>query len=281
MLGNLVSGWVSQRNAERMGGRPAVTPSGKVVVAGTGISTTTCDRVAQTLLDPPAAGAMVAVCNVHSVMSARRDPGLRAALAGADLATPDGMPLVWALRAMGMPGQERVDGRHIFDATIRAGLERGTRHFLYGSTPETLGAISGNLRRQYPGIKIAGTHSPPFRPLTAGEVDADLARIRDSGAQVVWVGLGMPKQELWMHEMHPQLPGVSMAGIGAVFDWVAGNATEAPDWMQRVGLEWLYRLSQDPRRLWRRYIWNNPAYLVLLGVQVGRRRIGRRLRADE
>ena len=248
----------------------------RVDVLGTGISAAGVDETVDLILHPGQDGLGVAVCNVHGVMSARRDPSLRVALSAADIATADGMPLVWALRAVGQPEQERVDGFTLFWATIEAGLPEATRHFFYGSTDATLEQITARLRRDYPDLAIAGTLSPPFRSLTAGEQSDHLDLIRRSGADVVWVGLGMPNQERWIAEASPHLDGMALVGIGAVFDWVAGNVAKAPEWMQRAGLEWLYRLAREPRRLWRRYVWNNPAFLILLGWQLTRTRLRRR-----
>jgi N-acetylglucosaminyldiphosphoundecaprenol N-acetyl-beta-D-mannosaminyltransferase len=237
-------------------------------VVGTGVSAMSMADTVEAVINPQADGAYVAVANVHSLMMSRTNPQLAAAMHDADMVTPDGMPLVWALKGMGHSGQERVHGMALATAAIEKGLERGVRHYFYGSSQETLDAVADNLRSTYPTIQLAGLYSPPFRPLTDEEALADAERIRQSGATVVWVGLGAPKQELWMHRMHPLLPGVTLVGVGAVFDWFAGNVTKAPDWMQKAGLEWLYRLSREPRRLWRRYIWNNPAYLLLLGKQL-------------
>ena len=248
----------------------------RVDVVGTGISTAGLDETVDLILHPGEQGLGVAVCNVHSVMTARRDSSLRAALSAADVATADGVPLVWALRAGGQPDQERVDGFTLFWATIEAGLPEATRHFFYGNTEATLERITARLRRDYPEIAIAGTLSPPFRSLTEHEQSDHLDVIRRSGADVVWVGLGLPKQERWIAEANPHLDGMALVGIGAVFDWVAGNVAKAPEWMQRAGLEWLYRLIREPRRLWQRYIWNNPAFLVLLVSQLGRTRLRQR-----
>ncbi len=248
----------------------------RVDVVGTGISVAGVDETVDLILHPGEAGLSVAVCNVHAVMSARRDPSLRIALSGADVATADGMPLVWALRAMGTPDQERVDGLTLFRATVEAGLAAGTGHFFYGSTEATLNQLVERLRHCYPGVSIAGTLSPPFRDPSEEEMREHVAAIRRSGARVLWVGLGMPKQERWVAAAGVHLSGVSLVGIGGVFDWVAGNVSKAPAWMQGSGLEWLYRLAQEPRRLWRRYAWYNPAFLVLLSGQLARSRLLRR-----
>jgi len=210
---------------------------------------------------------IVAVCTVHSVMSARKDSELHSALLGADIATPDGVPLVWAIRMTADPTQERVYGPELMRRTLVAGSP-GIKHYLFGSTPETIEILHGKITHFAPSALIVGTESPPFRPLSQDEDEEALNRIRASGANVVWVGLGMPKQELWMRRVGPHLPGITLVGVGAAFDFLAETKAQAPPWMQRNGLEWLFRLSREPRRLWRRYIWNNPAFLMLMFRQV-------------
>lgn len=242
----------------------------RIDVVGTAISATSVDETVALILDPPPEGLRVAVCTVHSVMTARRDPQLRGALESADVATTDGVPLAWALRLNGVRHQERVDGAALFDGAIERGLELGTRHYFYGATAETLDKLVAHLGSSYPGLAVAGRHAPPFRSLTDSEFRGDLARIEAAAPDVVWIGIGMPKQEMWMARAEGLLPGVSLVGVGAVFDWVAGNVRRAPGWMQRSGLEWLYRLYREPRRLWRRYVWNNPAYLGLVAAQIVR-----------
>jgi N-acetylglucosaminyldiphosphoundecaprenol N-acetyl-beta-D-mannosaminyltransferase len=153
---------------------------------------------------------------------------------------------------------------------------RGWRHYLYGSTPETLDTLKARIAEFAPDAEIVGSYSPPFRPATPEEDAADAARILAAGANVVWVGLGMPKQELWMYRIADQLPGTVVLGVGAAFDFLAGITKQAPPWMQRAGLEWLFRLSQEPRRLWRRYIWNNPAFALLAARQILATRLRRR-----
>jgi len=246
---------------------PAWPP--KVNVVGTPISTTTYDEVLA-LLDRRARdrAVVVAVCNVHSVMTARRDAQLARALRTATIATPDGVPLVWALRAMGHRRQTRVYGPDLMRAALPYGVERGWRHYLYGGTPERLERLRSEVERIAPGAQIVGSHAPPFRPLTPAEEQREIEDIRNSQADLVWVGIGMPKQEKWMESVRARLPGVALLGVGAAFDLLSGTVPQAPAWMQRVGLEWLYRLRQEPRRLWRRYLINNPMYLVLLFGQL-------------
>jgi N-acetylglucosaminyldiphosphoundecaprenol N-acetyl-beta-D-mannosaminyltransferase len=238
-------------------------------VVGTPISMTSYPEVLAAIEDRPKDTAMViSVCNVHSVMSARNNPDLAQALNGSHIATPDGVPLVWALRWTANPEQERVYGPDLMRLALVDKDHRQWRHYLYGSTDDTLTALIDAIEDIAPDVQIVGRNAPPFRPLTADEQEQHLDAIRASGADVVWVGLGMPKQELWMHSVQEQLPGVALVGVGAAFDFLAGNVAEAPQWMQRASLEWLYRLLKEPRRLWRRYIWNNPAFVVLLAHQI-------------
>lgn len=263
---------------ERLGpGRDRVMFPPKTPVVGTEISMTSYAEVIDALGQRPSDRAtVVAVCNVHSVMSARGNRELSRALAAADITTSDGVPLVWAIRWTARPEQERVYGPELTRRVITETVERGWRHYFYGSTPETLAALEEAISEIAPGALIAGSHSPPYRALSPDETDAALADIRAARTDVLWVGLGMPKQELWMHQVRAELPGVALMGVGAAFDFIAGTKKEAPVWIQRIGLEWLFRLSQEPRRLWRRYIFNNPAFVFLLGKQIITARLGRK-----
>lgn len=248
----------------------------KAPVVGVPISMTSYDEVLEALdRRPRDRGTVVDVCNVHSVMSARRDPDLFRAVSSSDIATSDGVPLVWALRWTARPDQQRVYGPELMRRALVDEAGRRWKHYLYGSSRETLDALIAQIRRIAPDADIVGAHSPPFRALTDQEQDAALQAIRDSDADVVWVGLGMPKQELWMESVRDRLPGVALIGVGAAFDFLAGTKAQAPSWMQRAGLEWLFRLLQEPRRLWKRYVWNNPAFVFLLGSQVVRAKLRR------
>jgi N-acetylglucosaminyldiphosphoundecaprenol N-acetyl-beta-D-mannosaminyltransferase len=205
---------------------------------------------------------------VNLVMSAREDPEAAAALAGATLATPDGMPLVWALKALGHQRATRIYGPDLMAAFCARAAARGIPIYLYGGRdPEALALLQARLRERFPGLAIAGAHSPPFRPLSDQEKAEDAARIDGSGAAVVWVGTGQPKQEKWMHEMRPRLAAPLLVGVGAAFDFHAGLISQAPPWMQRAGLEWAYRLSREPRRLWRRYARYNPRFIAGFAAQ--------------
>jgi len=242
---------------------------GKAPVVGTPISLTSYDEMLDLLDQRSGDGAIVvAVCNVHSVMSARGNPDLARALNSAHVATPDGVPIVWTLRRTANPGQQRVYGPDLMERAFAESGGRDWRHYLYGSTPETLAMLEERIATVAPNADIVGSYSPPFRPPTPEEDAADAARILSTGANIVWVGLGMPKQELWMHRVAPQLPGTVVLGVGAAFDFLAGVTKQAPPWMQRAGLEWLFRLSQEPRRLWRRYVWNNPAFAAMATLQI-------------
>lgn len=209
----------------------------------------------------------VCITGVHGVMESQRDPALRATLCQSGLTTPDGMPLVWLSKLHGFRHVERVYGPDLMLAICERSVEKGFRHFLYGGDTELVGALAARLRQRYPGIQIVGTYAPPFRPLTPEE-DAEVVRvINDAAPDVVWIGLSTPKQERWMAAHHKRIDAPVMVGVGAAFDFNAGHKKQAPRWMQRNGLEWLFRLLQEPRRLGRRYLVNNPLFIALVLLQ--------------
>ena len=237
------------------------------------------DGVLDWMQDMIAAGARgyVTAAAVNLVMSAREDPEAAAALAGATLATPDGMPLVWALKALGHRNATRIYGPDLMAAFCERAALDGTPIYLYGGRDaEALALLQARLRERFPGLVIAGAHSPPFRPLTDAEREQDAQRIDASGAAVVWVGTGQPKQEKWMLQMRPRLQAPLLVGVGAAFDFHAGLVSQAPRWMQRSGLEWVYRLSREPRRLWRRYARYNPRFVAGFAAQYARHLARRR-----
>ncbi|HWX74142.1 MAG TPA: WecB/TagA/CpsF family glycosyltransferase, partial [Solirubrobacteraceae bacterium] len=200
---------------------------------------------------------------VNLVMSAQEDPQTRAAVLGATLVVPDGQPLVWALRALGHPSATRVYGPDLMALACERAASSGTSIFLYGGrTPEALALLERRLGERFPGLRIAGRYWPPFREPTPAEDEDVIAAINSSGAAVVWVGTGQPKQEKWMLRMRPRLAAPVLAGVGAAFDFHAGLVAQAPPWMQRAGLEWSYRLVREPRRLWRRYARYNPLFIA-------------------
>jgi N-acetylglucosaminyldiphosphoundecaprenol N-acetyl-beta-D-mannosaminyltransferase len=219
--------------------------------------------------------ACVTAAAVHLVMVAREDPETARAVERA-LAVPDGVPLVWALRALGHSGATRVYGPDLMADYCARSASTGTRMFLYGGrSDEALEQLTAALRERYPGLRIVGGWSPPFRPLTDSERDDVARRIDESGADVVWVGTGQPKQEKWMAEMRDRLQAPILAGVGAAFDFHAGIVSQAPPWMQRNGLEWAYRLSREPRRLFRRYAKYNPLFVAAFARQYAAHRAGR------
>jgi len=213
------------------------------------------------------------VTGVHGIMESQRDERLRHIHNAAGLVTPDGMPLVWLCRLGGMRCVERVYGPDLLLAYCARTQATGRRHFFYGGAPGVAEALAARLQQRFPGLCVAGTYSPPFRPLTPAEDEDVVRRIDAAAADIVWVGLSTPKQERWMHAHVGRLAAPALIGVGAAFDFVSGRKRQAPRWMQRSGLEWSFRLASEPRRLWRRYLVNNPVFLwkVLL-QQVGARR---------
>jgi N-acetylglucosaminyldiphosphoundecaprenol N-acetyl-beta-D-mannosaminyltransferase len=206
----------------------------------------------------------ICVANVYSIMLAKNHPEIARIFNNADIATPDGMPVVWALRTLGSPQQQRVYGPTLMLELCRSGL----RPFLYGGGEDTLPMLVKRFERRFPGLRIAGAYAPPFRPLTAAEEEDVRARIQSSGADIVFVGIGAPKQEQWMHEHRDCFPGLTLIGVGAAFDFFAGRTRQAPRWMQNSGLEWLFRLVSEPLRLWRRYLLVSPRFLPLWAMQL-------------
>ncbi len=218
----------------------------------------------------------VCVAAVHTVMACRDDPELREAVLGASFTVPDGQPLVWALNALGHDLFGRVYGPDLMERACARAAHTGHRFYLYGGrTQGTLVQLALNLRQRHPGLRIVGGHAPPFRELSPEEEDSIVEEINRSGADVVWVGIGVPKQEKWMARMRDRLDAPVLIGVGAAFDFHAGVVPQAPDWMQRIGMEWAYRLAQEPRRLFKRYARYNT--LFVLGFA---RQYGRHLRAE-
>ena len=203
------------------------------------------------------------LCNVHVTMVAQSLPELMAALNHpAAVTLPDGMPLVWGMRSWGAKIKNRVYGPDFFELCMKKSNELGFKHFLYGSTEETLEKLGKNLAEKFNAPEIHGSFSPPFRPLTEEEENEIAEKINASGANVVWVALGAPKQEIFVDKIAGKLNAPVVIAIGAAFDFHAGTVKQAPDWLQDHGLEWLYRLIQEPRRLWFRYCYYNPLFVL-------------------
>jgi N-acetylglucosaminyldiphosphoundecaprenol N-acetyl-beta-D-mannosaminyltransferase len=203
----------------------------------------------------------VCITNVHSVITANHDPSFHRTLSTADTVTPDGEPVAWMLRRLGAEGQVRVNGPDLMADYFDVASCTGESVFLYGGDEVTLAALMSKIERRWPNLRVAGAISPPFRDLTPEEDEAVVRQINASGAQTVWVSLGCPKQERWMAAHRGRINAV-MIGVGAAFSFHAGTIKRAPEWMRRNGLEWLHRLASEPRRLWKRYLTTNSAFVV-------------------
>jgi N-acetylglucosaminyldiphosphoundecaprenol N-acetyl-beta-D-mannosaminyltransferase len=208
----------------------------------------------------------VCVTPAHVVMDGYWNPEVRGWINRAGMATPDGMGIVWLLKAKGHRSVSRVYGPDLMLALCEEGLAKGRRHFFYGGEPGVLDALSARLARRLPGLMVTGTFSPPFRPSTPEEDAAVIRRINDSNADILWIGIGSPRQEQWMAEHLGKVDIPVMIGVGAAFDFLSGRKRQAPRWVQRAGLEWLFRLVNEPRRLWRRYA-QYPLFFVLVLLQ--------------
>lgn len=217
----------------------------------------------------------VCVCNVHTVMASHEDLELRSALVGSSMNVPDGQPLVWAINSLGHSLAGRVYGPELMARSCARAASTGQRLYLYGGRNQgALVQLALNLRQRYPGVRIVGGYSPPHRALTAEEERAVVDEINHSRADLVWIGIGVPKQEKWMARMRPLLAAPVLIGVGAAFDFHAGLVPQAPNWIQEAGLEWAYRLAHEPRRLWRRYIRYNPRFLSAFARQFARHQRG-------
>ena len=241
----------------------------RVNVLGVGVSALTMERALRVIDGWIARDEHHYVCvtGVHGVMESQRDAALRGIHNAAGLVTPDGMPLVWLSRLKGQPDVERVYGPDLMLELCGRSVARGYRHFLYGGADGVAERLADRLRARIPGLAIVGTATPPFRPLGALEEAEVQRRINDAAPHIVWVGLSTPKQERWMHAHIDRLDAPVLIGVGAAFDFLAGLKKQAPRWMQRSGFEWLFRLATEPRRLWRRYLVNNPRFIWGVALQ--------------
>lgn len=213
---------------------------------------------------------IVCLCNVHSVISAQRNPALRAAIDSADLATPDGAPLAWLMRKRGYAEQQRISGPDMMWRVLEEAERLQLPVFMLGSTTATLAQLQAAVQNAYPQLPLAGLLAPPFHVLTTADNDSIINTINDSGAQLLMVGLGCPKQEIWMASHRGRLHAV-MLGVGAAFDYHAGTLKRAPPFWQQHGLEWLYRLAMEPSRLLKRYLVSNTLFLLSLPSELWRR----------
>ena len=240
----------------------------RVNILGVGVSALNMElalRETESLLQRGEQG-YVCVTGVHGIMEAQSEEQFRDILNRSFLTTPDGMPTVWLGRLHGFRQMSRVYGPDYMLGLCERSVERGYRHFLYGGKAGVAEDLRAELTRRFPGLKIVGTYTPPFRPLNAEEENDLRSQLEASQADILWCGLSTPKQERFMAAYCHRMPVKLMVGVGAAFDLLSGNLAEAPNWMKSAGLQWLYRLMKEPKRLWRRYLLNNPkfAWLTLL-----------------
>lgn len=239
-------------------------------VLGVGISAISLPAalgLSQRLLEEHGKG-YVCLTGVHGIMEAQRDESLRAILNRSFLCAPDGMPTVWIGRLQGHRQMRRVYGPDYMLEMCKLAARRGYRHFLYGGNNGVAQTLRQRLKEMVPTIDIVGTYTPPFRQLTGLEEDQLAALVRHARPDIFWVGLSTPKQERFMAEHIDRLDTCLMVGVGAAFDIHAGLLADAPPWMKECGLQWLFRLGKEPRRLWRRYLFNNPRFLWRIGLQL-------------
>jgi N-acetylglucosaminyldiphosphoundecaprenol N-acetyl-beta-D-mannosaminyltransferase len=238
-------------------------------VLGVGVHAVNLPLAAQMLEEAVASGrgGYVCVTGVHGVMEAQHNPRFKKILDDAMLVVPDGVPTVWVGRWEGFKNMGRVFGPELMLEYCRRSVVSGQTHFLYGGKPGIAEALQQNLERRFPGIRIVGTYTPPFRPLDESE-KADLrARLSALAPDVLWVGLSTPKQEMFMAENIGSLNCKVMVGVGAAFDIHTGNVKDAPQWVKDAGMQWFHRLCQEPSRLWKRYLFNNSEFLVRIALQ--------------
>lgn len=210
----------------------------------------------------------VCITGVHGVMESQADPELRKIHNQAGLVTPDGMPMVWLSRLAGHKHVDRVYGPDLMLAVCEVSLQKGYRHFFYGGNEGVPELLRDKLQEKFPGLLVVGTYSPPFRPLTPEEDAAIVSQINAARPDIVWVGLSTPKQERWMAAHLGKVQAPVMIGVGAAFDFHAGLKPQAPRWMQRSGLEWFFRMVSEPKRLARRYLQNNPRFVMAVLMQL-------------
>lgn len=247
----------------------AVTEKPVTDVLGVKISATTIDDAITTIEDwvEHQEPQYVCICCVNNIMSAQDDPAYMELVNNAGLRTPDGMPLVWLSRRAGHKQVTRCYGPDLMLALCARSAETGHRHYFYGGGPGVAGELAGNLTSRFPGLHIAGVHTPPMLANGQMESQTTIDEINASGADIVWVGLNSPKQDWWVANHRPLLNAPVLIPVGAAFDFHSGRVRQAPRWIRHSGLEWLFRLSQDPKRLWRRYVIYNSRFVGKLITQ--------------
>lgn len=236
-------------------------------IIGTEVSITDYDEVIEAMFAAIGANERIFVCctPASSLVYARDDAALQAALAEAAIVTPDGMGVVHAARLLGEKIEDRVYGPDLMELACDRAAASDVKIWLYGGTnAAALAQLEAALEARHKGLKIVGSHSPPHRELNDAELDEIAASINADNPSIVWVGLGSPKQEIWMHKMRPRLSAPALVGVGAAFDFHAGRVAQAPSWMQKLSLEWLFRVLQEPRRLGARYLKTLPRFVALV-----------------
>lgn len=250
-------------------------PTSKINILGVGISAINQDFALQQIDTWIENGdrQYVSVCNVHTIMECQEDLSVRRAVNGAGMATPDGMPLVWLADWESDQLVERVYGPDLMLAICERSLERDYKHFFLGGADGVPELLAAELKDRFPGLRVAGCFSPPFRNLTVKEESSLIDMINQASPDLIWIGLGTPKQDLWMAKHRPKLNASIIIAVGAAFDFHTKRVPQAPAWMQRSGLEWLYRLGQEPGRLWYRYLVYNPLFVLkVIGQKLGLRK---------
>lgn len=242
----------------------------RVNILGVGVHAMDMDQTLASICDAIEDGRKGYICvtGVHGIMEAQTDPRFRTILNRSFLTAPDGMPTVWVGRLRGFSRMKRVFGPDLMLETCKISVARGYTHFLYGGAQGVAEDLRKSLLAKFPGLKIVGTYTPPFRPLNPEEEVSLRNRIADLRPDVFWVGLSTPKQERFMAEFLPMLDTKLMFGVGAAFDVHTGRIQDAPDWVKNSGLQWLHRLCQEPRRLWKRYLINNPKFIFKMAGQL-------------
>jgi N-acetylglucosaminyldiphosphoundecaprenol N-acetyl-beta-D-mannosaminyltransferase len=248
-----------------------------VDVLGTRVDATSYEDAAGRIVEWAREGRSASVCAaaVNNVMEAYDDPRFQGVMRRADLVTPDGMPLVWALRLLGVRTASRVAGTDLVPRVLRLAAASGTPVGFFGGTSEVLADLRSWAETLFPNLVVSFAHDPPFRALSEEEELRVVREVTESGTRILFVGLGCPKQEIWMDQARGRVPAV-MVGVGAAFDFLSGRKRRAPILLQRVGLEWMFRLASEPQRLWRRYALHNPRFVVLFARQILRDRLSRR-----
>jgi len=246
----------------------------KYNLLGVGISATTYEEVVRWIVTTAKRElpGIVTAFPVHGVVTASRDPSLRSKVNSFDIVTPDGQPVRWSLNYLHRTKlTDRVYGPELMLRVCRSAAEEGIGIYLYGSLPQVLVGLRGNLTSRYPSLRILGAESPPFRPLTDEEDRETVDRINGSGARLIFLGLGCPRQDLFAFDHRDTIRGIQIS-VGAAFDFIAGNKKMAPSWMQRNGLEWLFRLTREPGRLWKRYLYTNTLFLGKIFLEASNRK---------